>query len=236
MLLYFSLVLFQHPVDNPNCNYSPSRIILDFVVWVLMPCIVVRLVAVNTADEDRFMSIYGIVDKYYFLVSGWMSLVALVKFFGAVGGCYQGESVIVFYSNLVIIMNGLMQGMALLLMSTVVLLFCICCPIFTVVHRVQDRRSQILRDNLITNLFKKRFDYKVFTKTKECAICLEEFTDSSEVTPLPCDVRHYFHTECIRGWLQQSDQCPLCKATITKEAMDKLSKEFEDIVAKNMNR
>jgi len=43
----------------------------------------------------------------------------------------------------------------------------------------------------------------------ECPICLGNFEDTYEnnligtgielATPLPCDLRHYYHLECIRG-------------------------------------
>ena len=36
------------------------------------------------------------------------------------------------------------------------------------------------------------------TAQDECTICLDEFEPDSMVTPLPCDVRHYFHTACIQ--------------------------------------
>jgi hypothetical protein len=35
----------------------------------------------------------------------------------------------------------------------------------------------------------------------ECAICLENFTEDSFVTALPCNESHYFHTNCISDWI-----------------------------------
>ena len=50
----------------------------------------------------------------------------------------------------------------------------------------------------------------------ECAICLDEFADGDAVTPLHCDVRHQFHTECITRTLDQINKhCPLCRMQIT---------------------
>lgn len=54
-----------------------------------------------------------------------------------------------------------------------------------------------------------------------------EFDDKSEVTPLPCDIRHYFHTDCIQDWFKQNNVCPLCKKEIKAEDLDKMDKDFE---------
>ena len=46
-----------------------------------------------------------------------------------------------------------------------------------------------------------------------CAICLDA-VDEAEATTLPCAAqrcRSHFHGACIRRWLEQKPQCPLCK-------------------------
>ena len=48
-------------------------------------------------------------------------------------------------------------------------------------------------DKLSRNMDGIRFNEHV-----ECSICLLEFTEKDLVTPLPCDPRHYFHTDCIK--------------------------------------
>ena len=59
------------------------------------------------------------------------------------------------------------------------------------------------------------FDPFKFNEHTECIICLEEFSVNELVTALPCDVRHYFHTHCIREWAKNNSTCPLCKAEFT---------------------
>ena len=34
----------------------------------------------------------------------------------------------------------------------------------------------------------------VFKPQGECIICMEEYKDDDDVTPLPCHESHYFHT------------------------------------------
>lgn len=47
-----------------------------------------------------------------------------------------------------------------------------------------------------------------------CNICLSPFTDDPDdlAIKLPKCRGHYFHTECIKTWLNERHQCPYCKA------------------------
>ena len=47
-----------------------------------------------------------------------------------------------------------------------------------------------------------------------CIVCMEEFQNKQRITYLPCDPRHFFHTNCIRIWLVKSDTCPICKEEV----------------------
>ena len=51
------------------------------------------------------------------------------------------------------------------------------------------------------------------------------------ITPLPCDVRHYFHTECIENWYNQQgrEYCPLCKEEFTLEQVDDYNGRFTEL-------
>lgn len=53
----------------------------------------------------------------------------------------------------------------------------------------------------------------------ECCVCLEEFKAAETVITLPCNNKHVFHENCIKGWLESNNSCPLCKAPITEQAL-----------------
>ena len=53
------------------------------------------------------------------------------------------------------------------------------------------------RNNLVKKFVRKKFDRTRFMHEDECAICLGQFIEDEEVTPLPCDMRHFFHSRCI---------------------------------------
>ena len=42
-----------------------------------------------------------------------------------------------------------------------------------------------------------------------CSICLEDFTENTQLIQLNCD--HMYHPDCINGWLQRQPSCPLCR-------------------------
>ena len=46
-------------------------------------------------------------------------------------------------------------------------------------------------------------------QTTDCAICLEEFKNGTNVTKLKCG--HLFCSECIEKWLSNSMTCPCCR-------------------------
>ena len=49
---------------------------------------------------------------------------------------------------------------------------------------------------------------------EQCSVCMRPFNNTS-VRLLTCE--HVFHTECIDEWIQRSETCPLCRATIALE-------------------
>ena len=67
---------------------------------------------------------------------------------------------------------------------------------------------------LMRRLRKVNYSSQEFSQN-ECAICLLEFQPDSVVTQLPCNDMHVFHHACIRGWVDKTPACPLCKKEIT---------------------
>jgi hypothetical protein len=82
------------------------------------------------------------------------------------------------------------------------LLPCICCIIGQIAQDAEKKKQ--IKQAVIGNIVKAKFDHNdAAFKNDECAICLDKFTDDCEVTPLPCNVKHYFHPDCIEDWFKQ---------------------------------
>ncbi|MBA0720931.1 hypothetical protein Golax_008526 [Gossypium laxum] len=56
---------------------------------------------------------------------------------------------------------------------------------------------------------RRRLREGLSSTNKECAICLNEFSEGDEVASMPCT--HVFHDGCIVKWLKTSHLCPLCR-------------------------
>lgn len=81
--------------------------------------------------------------------------------------------------------------------------------------------------NMINSLFRVKFDSNVFKTQEACLICLINFNEDSLVTPLPCDIRHYFHTACIEQWLMENPMCPLCRSPVTAEEISRVAQLYQ---------
>jgi hypothetical protein len=62
-------------------------------------------------------------------------------------------------------------------------------------------------------------DDDIFKEVTQCSVCLEDFdlsgnkADGEQILKTkPC--RHVFHQQCLKGWLQVSRTCPLCRTDL----------------------
>ena len=82
--------------------------------------------------------------------------------------------------------------------------FCLLLPfLISIVNKSRDRmRMKRLSKHYVIKAmpsvtFSKKLFKDLFTAS-ECIICLEEFKEGEDyVTPLACDARHVFHSNCI---------------------------------------
>ena len=91
------------------------------------------------------------------------------------------------------------------------------------------RRLEVLPDGAVATIRKKRMLVKkkeveyeridhpmvVAPEGTQCAICLEELSDTSSGYTVKLTCGHYFHAKCIKGWQKSgqrsSSTCPLCR-------------------------
>ncbi|KIX07481.1 uncharacterized protein Z518_02134 [Rhinocladiella mackenziei CBS 650.93] len=70
-------------------------------------------------------------------------------------------------------------------------------------------------DEAIRSLGTKKVDQEILGSEgkAECSICMDNVELGDEVTVLPCN--HWFHGDCVKEWLKESDTCPHCRKPIT---------------------
>lgn len=92
------------------------------------------------------------------------------------------------------------------------------------------RKRQLMKHYLIKSMPSIAFNKKVFSENMlldECLICMEEFKEGEDyVTPLACDARHMYHSNCIEEWLKNDNSCPFCKKIQTPKMMRSFSERF----------
>ena len=78
------------------------------------------------------------------------------------------------------------------------------------------------RNAVVNAVVRSKFNPEDFKEHTECAICMNEFAENEDVTPLPCNSAHYFHTECITPWLKTNNTCPMCRKEVNAAGFDSL--------------
>jgi hypothetical protein len=117
-----------------------------------------------------------------------------------------------------------------LLLSAIIFCVVVCSP--CILNRVittwWTRRQQLqVGRHLVEGLVIIKFNPSLFKAQSECAICLDKFTTKSKVSPLACDIKHYFHTQCIAQWIRTKNQCPLCREEIRTVDLRALSPKID---------
>uniref|UniRef100_A0A7S3FZK8 RING-type domain-containing protein n=1 Tax=Strombidium rassoulzadegani TaxID=1082188 RepID=A0A7S3FZK8_9SPIT len=158
------------------------------------------------------------------LLVAWI-IYGYVLYFSPDNDC-QSHSDTTFW--LVVMILILFVGLFIMLVFFIIL----CCGpcLYFYLRDQQDSRRGALDNSqipqVISNLSRTQFDPSRFTYENKCSICLCEYEKEDQLTQLKCDVRHYFHSDCIIGWIQQGNNvCPLCRQPI--EDVDNLRAMME---------
>lgn len=139
--------------------------------------------------------------------------------------CLTGFNILNFINVIVLLVSTFPIGIILALMT-------ICCPCLCCTFRAMlnenpgildgdfEGNSAAADEGTMQALIRRQFTASKFKSQTECIICMSEYTNDDEVTPLPCNESHYFHTACLEQWMQTKSECPLCRAPIDQAALN----------------
>ena len=96
------------------------------------------------------------------------------------------------------------------------LLPCLCCA------WKERLNEEAERGRVVSAIVRRHYNAEDFKQHTECSICTNEFLADDEVTPLPCNTAHYFHSACIAPWLKTNNTCPLCRKQVDAAGFDSL--------------
>ena len=81
------------------------------------------------------------------------------------------------------------------LMVTLCCAPCIYRSVVTYIREHREGRRE--RKSVIDAIVTRQYNPEDFKEHTDCAICMTEFAEDDQVTPLPCNTGHYFHSACI---------------------------------------
>lgn len=218
--LAFLLAILLNLILAPNlpagCDFDSTLYNKKFLFFVLLPDLSLRLIVAQFfSTQGRWLRRREFILALFApcLAAGWWvyTLTQMDKLSQHCYEPYPSYGLLVYFALLVMIIPAAF----LVLCALSLLVFCCPCITFLVVGNIMERREQAqLKDRVIEALPKVAFDPAKF-REKTCVICMYDFETQEEITPLSCDIRHYFHTHCIKDWMRLKNQCPLCKKEIS---------------------
>merc|ERR1711868_30367 len=89
-------------------------------------------------------------------------------------------------------------------------------PLQNIISRLIDAGlgSPPASENFLTRLVEEPFTEELSERSTECAICMCEYTSEDMIIKVPCG--HFFHSNCIRSWLELHNTCPVCRNQFTE--------------------
>lgn len=88
--------------------------------------------------------------------------------------------------------------------------------IISYINDTRNRRKDAKKmKKLISKLVTIKFKPEEHDPDAEWTICLDYFKEEEDLIILPCDERHYFHSQCVKTWLKRNLICPLWKDDVS---------------------
>lgn len=208
-LTYFTISSVLAPNDNLGCKSFTMESALHLMYWVYAPILAMRFVGLLFFNKSHLI-IWQILVIYGFQVialSIW-EFQTMTNLKTIDHACFRPLQL----STLNVMLMSLFYLFVLAPLYTMVFML----PYYLTylcssIKRAKEQRlgSHYLIKAMPSVLFNK----KLFeTNNAECVICAEPFVEGQDyVTPLYCDHRHYYHSDCIESWLVRKNECPLCK-------------------------
>lgn len=190
--------------ENAGCLFNASSYNQSFLYFVLCPELATRLVSLCFWRTSRYLDIRKIVLRILGPVLYACWFIYTTTFYGDfTPNCYEPYPSFGLFTFCVIMVLILPAAFLVLCIVSFLILFCPCIS-YTLFKTFHDRRERNqLQERVIKNLSKVTFGSVKLDGQQDCAICLGSFESNELVTPLSCDIRHYFHSACIEEWMKR---------------------------------
>ena len=93
--------------------------------------------------------------------------------------------------------------------------------IFIKKNNDEEKKQNLTIKNILLNVASLKLNPAQFSWDDEWAICWDEFKPEQQIIRLPWNEKHYFHEAWIGEWIGIKSVCPIWKAEITEETINK---------------
>ena len=214
--------LFALPQINRGCQFQSTQFNMAFFYTCILVETTMRLLVrflLMRDDQERMQMLNNVIKSISALFyAGWIIYV-LKSYESFTPHCYDpypSFSLAVF----AVIVCFTLPSAFLAVVAVVLLAIFSPCIIYQIcVHRAEQNRLNETRQGVIEFTPKATYDKRRFWGINNCVVCLMDFQEGDQVTPLRCDMRHTFHHECVVAWFETNNVCPVCRTHISKEDM-----------------
>jgi len=230
-----------------QCKFDSKAAIWNYVCFILSPVLIVKIyghVKYMNRFSEEFKDFYRRSNYFMHVLMGGWTLYHMIGIYGQIPSDCRSMASFSLLNYEIAILVGTYSATQFIL--AVLLISCCIAPLALYI-RCRQRKERLQRQKrqkkLLESLISEPYDNEKFKDCSvECSICLDEFSQFHEnhlkrnVTPLPCNSRHIYHSDCIKAWLKQKDECPLCKKLITYEDCLRLKNERYEMQMNNSGR
>ena len=189
------LSTFVMDKDGHGCRRFIVDRIFQLLLFVYCPALLMRIIGLALCMSKRMiiMQIYLIYGYLFIAVSfwDWQTLKKMTNL------DYQCKKPISFE----MVSLHIMITCFIVILVPYMLALCVvpAHAMVTARHASIQHRESTMKQSLINEMPSVVLTPKMFkAKQIECAICMERFKEHKDyITPLYCDNRHYFHSDCI---------------------------------------
>ena len=194
------LSMERHETDPNGCSMFANKCIESIMVYVFLPVITLRILG------TLFMNKTELIIYQLFIIYGYLLVSLFIWEVNTLEGIKEKRSECIRPVH-VSILNLIAMSTFYMFYLTPFFTFFLMLPWYFYAvykHIHQQRQRGLVKHYLIKAMPSIIFDKKLFKENNylECGICMEPFEEGYDyVTPLACDARHFYHSDCIEEWL-----------------------------------
>jgi len=198
--------LYLLPGEPADCDFESTVYNKMFLIIVVAPELTLRTICACFYRSNAYVEYKNIFLQCLtpILAAGWWiyTLSAMELLTTQCYEPYPSYSLCIYLTILILIIP---QAFLVICIASFLILFCPCLTWIIVKSLYDQRERAMIKERVIQSLSKIAYDPNKFRHQKTCSICFEDFKEEDTITPLSCDIRHYFHSDCIEMWMKEKN-------------------------------